>query len=113
MPVTILDLDNGVTKLVISGRIDIAGAQEIDLPLNTVAGSRRAVVLDLAGVSFMASMGLRGLVMCAKAIHSKRGRISMFGPRAEVADVIRTMGIDELIPLLATEAEAVAAVSAG
>jgi len=113
MPMTVEELDNGVTKVVISGRIDIAGAQDIDLPLNVVGGSRRAVVIDLADVSFIASMGLRGLVMCAKSIHSKRGKVSMFGARAEVAEVIRTMGIDELIPLLASEVEAIALVTAG
>jgi anti-sigma B factor antagonist len=113
MPMTVMELDNGVTKVVITGRIDIAGAQDIDLPLNVVGGSRRAVVIDLTDVTFMASMGLRGLVMCAKAIHSKRGKVSMFGPRDDVAEVIRTMGIDELIPLLPSEAEAIAAVTAG
>ena len=107
------ELDNGVTKLVIAGRIDIAGAQEIDLPLNVVGGSRRAVVMDLGQVTFIASMGLRGLVMCAKSIHSKRGKVGMFGPRSEVADVIKTMGIDELIPLSSSEAEAIALVTAG
>lgn len=113
MPMTVEELDNGVTKVVITGRIDIAGAQEIDLPLNVVGGSRRAVVIDLTGVTFMASMGLRGLVMCANSIHSKRGKVSMFGPPDSVAEVIRTMGIDELIPLLSSEAEAIAAVTAG
>ena len=95
---TVEELDNGVTKVVINGRIDIAGAQEIDLPLNVIGGSRRAVIIDLSQVTFMASMGLRGLVMCAKAIHSKRGR---------------TMGIDELIPLSASQAEAITLVTAG
>jgi anti-anti-sigma factor len=58
----------------------------------------------------MASMGLRSLVMCAKSIQNKRGRVAMFAPRPEVAEVITTMGIDEVIPLCATEAEALAVV---
>ena len=112
MPMTLQDLDNGVTKVQISGRIDIAGAQEIDLPLNVVGGSRRLVVFDLAAVTFLASMGMRGLVMCAKAILSKRGRVAMFGPVPEVREVIVTMGIDELIALHDSEADALAAVLA-
>lgn len=112
MPMTVLDLDNNVTKVVITGRIDIAGAQEIDLPLSVVGGSRAAVVIDLAEVSFMASMGLRSLVMCAKSIQRKGGKVGMFGARPEVEDVIRTMGIDELIPLLPSETDAIAMVVA-
>jgi anti-sigma B factor antagonist len=108
---TTQDLGNGVTKVILTGRIDIAGANEIDLPLQVVAGSRRAVIMDLQAVSFMASMGLRSLVLCAKAIHAKGGKVTMFGPPPQVADVITTMGVDELIPLLATEAEAVAALA--
>lgn len=110
MPIAIHDLDGGVTKVVLSGRIDIAGAQEIDMPMNIVAGSRRAVVIDLSTVEFMASMGLRSLVVAAKSIVSKRGRVVLLAPRAEVEDVIRTSGIDELIPIHGDEADAILAV---
>lgn len=112
MPIAIHDLDGGVTKVVLSGRIDIAGAQAIDMPMSVVAGSRRAVVIDLSAVEFMASMGLRGLVVSAKSILSKRGRVVLLSPRPEVEDVIRTSGIDELIPIHQEEAAAIAAVAA-
>ena len=111
MPIAIQDLDGGITKVVLSGRIDIAGAQAIDLPMSVVAGSRRAVVIDLSAVEFMASMGLRGLVVSAKSIVSKRGRVVLLAPRPEVEDVIRTSGIDELIAIHEDEASAIAAVA--
>lgn len=97
--------------MVLSGRIDIAGAHEIDMPMSIVAGSRRAVVVDLAAVEFMASMGLRSLVVAAKSINSKRGRMVLLAPRPEVEEVIRTCGIDELIPIHHVETDAIAAVS--
>ena len=111
MPIAIQNLGGGVTKVVLSGRIDIAGAQAVDMPLSIVAGSHRAVVIDLSGVEFMASMGLRGLVVTAKSILNKRGRVVLLAPRPEVEDVIRTSGIDELIPIHHDEATAVAAVA--
>ena len=111
MPIVIQELDGTVTKVVLSGRIDIAGAQEIDLPMSVVAGSRRAVVIDLSAVEFMASMGLRSLVVTAKSIISKRGRVVLLAPRPEVEDVIRTSGIDELIAIHVEEWEAIAAVA--
>lgn len=113
MPVAIQDLEGGVTKVVLSGRIDIAGAQEIDLPMNVVGGSRRAVVIDLSAVEFIASMGLRSVVLAGKAILSKRGRVVLLAPRPAVEEVLRTTGIDELIPIYADEAAAVAAVTPG
>jgi anti-anti-sigma factor len=111
MPITLLDLHNGVTKVVLTGRIDIAGAAQIDMPMSVVGGSRRAVVIDLSGVEFMASMGLRHLVLCAKSIQSKRGRVVLLAPRPEVEEVIKTSGIDELIPVHGSEADAIAAVT--
>ena len=112
MPIAIEELDGAVTKVVLSGRIDIAGAQAIDMPMSVVAGSRRAVVIDLSAVEFMASMGLRSLVVCAKSIFSKRGKVVLLSPRPEVEEVITVSGIDDLIPIFRDEAAAVAAVAA-
>jgi anti-sigma B factor antagonist len=112
LPIAIEELDSSVTRVVLSGRIDIAGANEIDLPISVVGGSRRAVVIDLSAVEFMASMGLRVLVLTGKAILNKRGRVVLLAPRPEVEEVIRTTGIDELLPIHQDRATAVAAVAA-
>jgi anti-anti-sigma factor len=110
MPIFIEDLEGNVTKVVLSGRLDIAGAREIELPMAVVAGSRRAVVVDLSAVEFMASLGLRGIVISAKSIISKRGKIVLLMPRPAVEEVITTTGIDTLIPIYHDEAAAIAAV---
>jgi anti-anti-sigma factor len=110
MPIAIEDLDGIVTKVVLSGRIDIAGAHEIDMPMSIVAGSRRAVVIDLSQVEFLASMGLRSIVVSAKSIMNKKGRVVLFGPQPQVAEVITVSGIDSLIAVCGDEAEAIAAV---
>lgn len=112
MPIAIQEMADGVTRVVLSGRIDVAGAAAIDLPMSVVGGSRRAVVVDLAGVEFMASMGLRALVSCAKAVQSKKGRIVLLAPRPPVEEVIVTSGIDELIAIHHDEGAAVTAVLA-
>jgi len=110
MPIEIMELEDGVTKVVISGRVDIAGARELEMPMAVVAGSRRAVVVDLSAVEFMASRGLRGIVVSAKSIFNKRGKIVLLAPRPHVQEVITTTGIDDLIPIYHDEAEAIAAV---
>jgi anti-anti-sigma factor len=110
MPIAIQDLDENVTKVVLSGRIDVAGASEIDMPMNLIAGSRRAVVIDLSAVEFMASMGLRSIVVSAKSIIGKRGKVVLLSPQPAVEEVITISGIDELIPIYHDEAAAVAAV---
>lgn len=111
MPIAIQDLDGSITKVVLSGRIDIAGAHEIDMPMSVIAGSRRAVVIDLSAVEFMASMGLRSIVVSAKSIISKRGKVVLLSPQPQVEEVITVSGIDELIQICRDEATAIAAVA--
>ncbi|MDE8349715.1 MAG: STAS domain-containing protein [Acidocella sp.] len=111
MPIVIEDLAGGITKVVITGRIDIAGAADIDMPMSIVGGSRRNVVIDLSGVDFMASLGLRSIVLSGKAIMSKGGKVALLSPQPAVEEVITTSGIDELIAIYTDEAAAIAAVS--
>jgi anti-sigma B factor antagonist len=112
MPISVHDLDGNVTKVVLSGRLDIVGAREIEMPMAVVAGSRRAVIVDLSAVEFMASLGLRGIVVSARSIISKRGKIVLLMPQPQVEDVITTTGIDTMIPIYHDEPAAIAAVIA-
>jgi anti-sigma B factor antagonist len=111
MPIAIEDLAGGITKVVLSGRIDIAGASEIDMPMSIVGGTRRNVIIDLSGVDFMASLGLRSIVLSGKAIMSKKGKVVLLSPQPAVEEVIVTSGIDELISIVTSEDAAIAAVT--
>lgn len=112
MPMSLRELDGGVTVAVLSGRLDIAGAQEIDMPLNVVAGSKRTVVFDMSAVEFLASMGMRSIVFASKSVRSKRGVCTLVAPAGDVRTALEAAGIDTLIPTFDTLEEAVAAVTA-
>ncbi len=102
----------GVTRAIMAGRLDIEGARKIDLHFNVLAGSRRALVIDMAGVSFVASMGLRTLVIGIKAVVSKRGKAVILGPIPLVETVLISSGIDALAPIVRDLDDAIRAVSA-
>jgi len=110
-PPIVLDLPGNVAKVVLTGRIDIEGARDLDLPLSVIAGSRRSVAIDLSGVEFLASLGLRGIVVCARSILSKKGKVVLLAPVPRVEEVLTATGIDRLIPIFHDEAAAVAAVA--
>jgi anti-sigma B factor antagonist len=111
MPIAIEDLAGNITKVVLSGRIDIAGASAIDMPMSIVGGTKRAVIVDLSGVEFMASLGLRSVVLSGKAVLSKGGKYVLLAPQPQVEEVITTSGVDELFTIFRDEASAIAAVS--
>jgi anti-anti-sigma factor len=93
------ELPGGITKVILDGRLDIEGAAAVDLPMNVIAGSKKAVLVDMQKVSFLGSMGLRALVAPARAIKSRGGKIVLFGPNESVEKVLKTSGIDTLIPV--------------
>jgi anti-sigma B factor antagonist len=111
MPFEVHEAQGDVTKVTLTGRLDFISAQALDGPLNEVAETRKAMIIDLSGVEFMASLGLRTLIKCAKTISRKKGRLALLSPRPVVAEIIHISGIEDLIPVFQSEAEAFAAVS--
>ena len=111
MKMDVVETATGVTRVILEGRLDIAGAQEIDQPFSVLGGSRRKVVVDLAKVSFLASLGLRTLMFSAKAVNMKGGKFVVCAPDENVEKVLRMSGIADVIPIFADYAAAEVAVS--
>jgi anti-anti-sigma factor len=92
--------DAGPTATVkLAGRLDMSGAESIDLPLATLSGSKNKILIDMAGVTFVASIGLRHLVTAAKAVQRRGGRLILLNPIAAVTEVITTSGLTELLQI--------------
>jgi stage II sporulation protein AA (anti-sigma F factor antagonist) len=90
--------DAGSTaKVTMVGRLDIAGAEVVALPLATLAGSKDGLFIDMTDVTYVASIGLRHLVSTAKAIGRRGGRVVLLNPSAAVAEVITTSGLMDLL----------------
>jgi anti-sigma B factor antagonist len=100
----------GVTKLNLTGRLDIGGSHEIDLVFNAMAGSKRALIVDLSQVEFIASMGLRLLIIGARTVQRKGGKMVLLRPRIEVEAVLLSSGTDNVVPILRNIDEAIDAV---
>src|ERR1700733_9483650 len=99
MPISMEELEGGVTRVILDGRLDIEGAAAVDMRMNVIAGSKKAVLVDLQNVSFLGSMGLRALVLPARAIKSRGGKMVLFGPNEMVEKVLKTSGVDTLMPV--------------
>ena len=91
------------------GRLDTAGAVQLGLPFNRLATEKRKVLVDLSNVSFLASYGIRVLLVGAKIVDSKNGKLVLSSPDTNVAKVLMTAGIDQVIPIFDSESNAIAA----
>jgi anti-anti-sigma factor len=110
MDMDVEEIEGGITNVVLRGRLDTAGAGAIDLKFNVIAGAKRAVVVDLSNVAFMASLGIRLLVIGAKTITRKGGKLVILSPDENVHAVLKTAGIDQLIPIMFDRSAAIEAV---
>ena len=72
MPISTEELTGGITRVILEGRLDIEGAAAVDLQMNVIAGSRKAVLVDMEKVSFLGSMGLRALIAPASSYQRPR-----------------------------------------
>jgi len=99
MELHIEPLSAAATKAAPIGRWDIVGAVAIDLQLSALAGSGRSVVLDLSRVTFLSSMGIRSIVISAKAVALRGARLVLMSPDKNVEMVLTTTGIDGLVPI--------------
>ena len=113
MQITISEFGDAAKKVVLIGKLDIAGAEKIGLPLATVAGSKTNIVIDMMAVDFIASIGIRHLVMAAKTASRASYKLILLDPNPIVTDVLVTAGLGDLLPIVRSEGEARAAFALG
>lgn len=69
------------------------------------------VVVDLQELSFVDSLGARGLLTLWMALEERGLRMSVFGPRRHVEHLLRFIGLDKIFPLRGTLEGALAALT--
>jgi anti-anti-sigma factor len=100
---------NGVTKVALDGRLDTAGVGAIETMFTAmIVPAGRPAIVDLADVSFLASLGVRMFISTARSAAAKGGRVVFFAATPAVSEIIDTMGLAEIIDVVGTEAEALA-----
>jgi anti-anti-sigma factor len=111
MDIAVEDLQGGITKVVLRGRFDTTGAVVVEVPFNKIVTEKSRVMIDLSAVNFLASYAIRVLLIGAKIVAGRGGRLVILCPDNNVAKVLKSAGMDTLIPIHQTEAAAAAALS--
>ncbi|MEP7134479.1 MAG: STAS domain-containing protein [Chloroflexota bacterium] len=104
------ELDNDIRSIKLIGRLDIIGTGAIETKFaGYCAGEKPRVLVDLSEVDFLASIGIRLLMMTAKSVFSRGGKLVFLNPNPDVHSVLDVTGIPSIIPIYASleSAEAV------
>jgi len=86
-----------VTVMTVTGRVDSTSAGDLETALKKLVEEGKShLVLDLSGVEFLSSSGLRVLVTTLKAVRKSGGDLRLAALSQRASDAIDLAGLDVL-----------------
>jgi len=109
----ISELGENKVKVKLTGRLDTPGVGRIETRFVAalVPGARSAIV-DLSGVEFIASLGVRMFLSAARGLHLRQARLVLFAPQEQVREVFENVSLADIITVVDDEPGALAALTA-
>jgi anti-anti-sigma factor len=88
-------------EVLMTGRLDAAQAEAA---LHFLDAAPEAHLIDLAGLEYIASAGLRVFLLTQKRLRGSGGALRLINVRASIHDIFRYAGFDQIIDMaLATD----------
>ncbi len=99
--------DGNLTRISLSGKLDVAGEQAIGNEFRDLIHSHNThFLIDMSHVTYLASLGIRLLFAGAKALAAENKKLIVLNPQPMVEDTLLTSGTAKLVPIARDEAEA-------
>lgn len=100
MDLTLVEQASDVTVVALHGRLDTPGVDRVEARFNAaLIRPRKHGIVDMSGVEFLSSMGVRMLLAAAKALGRQGGKLVLVAPRPLVQGALRHSAVDELLPV--------------
>jgi anti-sigma B factor antagonist len=80
----------------VNGRIDSSNAAQLDNTLKQTLEENNNIVVELSGVEYMSSAGLRAIVAALREAKKKRGDVRIAAPSERVTEVFSLAGLTAL-----------------
>jgi golgi phosphoprotein 3 len=106
---TIIEERRGNTTILkLQGRLDTASVHDADQSLTaTIDKGARQLVLDMSGLEYVSSAGLRLLLTTAKRLQQSQGRMVLAAPSDQAGQILEMAGFSNIISVFAATDEAV------
>ncbi|HNW92957.1 MAG TPA: STAS domain-containing protein [bacterium] len=93
---------DGIAVITVQGRVDAVGAGELEQALTReLEAGNTCLVLDMGGVSYLSSAGLRVFVKHGKALTARGGTMALAGLNEYCRQVVAMGGLDRVLRLFA------------
>ena len=99
MSISYVDVGNDLRRIEITGRLDTPGTNSIASQLvELTSAPKKAIVIDLTGVKFLASIGIGALITSAKAVQARGGKMALVvSDGSTVRMSLEVTGVDQLV----------------
>ncbi|MBN1865440.1 MAG: STAS domain-containing protein [Victivallales bacterium] len=98
---------DGVIVMAIKGRLDASSATEAEKELNSLCSNDARLLLDLSGLEYISSAGLRVLLVVAKQIRHCGGKLCLCALTDSVMEVFNISGFSSIFNIAPDIDEAV------
>lgn len=86
--------------IVLAGEADLTCAKQLDtLITGQLAGGTRQLTIDVSGLRFADSASIRTLVLAARTLTERGGRLVLLDPQKSVARVLALLGADQMVTI--------------
>ena len=107
MQITGLRTGNILSATLHAKRLDGASIEDFIYEVqNLMDDGDKSLILDLHGVTYTSSTGLRSLLLLAKLMRNRGGRLVVHSLTRPVLDVVRITGFDRVFEVVRDEREA-------
>jgi anti-anti-sigma factor len=100
LSIEITPAGNGNQRVALAGRLDTHTYGDLDEQLAPVlASSIHSLVLDLAGLDYISSAGVRSIFKARKALAGRGGKVVVVNPKPQIQkvfDVVKAVPLDEI-----------------
>lgn len=97
-----------VTLITVSGRVDSNSNPQLDQKLkDELANGNNNLVINLFGVDYISSAGLRAIVSALRSSKKNGGNLVLSAPSARVREVLDLAGMESLFDIKPSDVEAI------
>ena len=97
---------SGITVVAVAGEIDGGSAPGLQAQILPLLQQNSALILDLGGVTYMSSAGLRVLLLLYRQAVARNGRVALAGVADTIKDTMAVTGFLKFFAVADTVAQA-------
>jgi len=103
---------NNITILSVSGRMDATTAPQFNEACqNVLSSGKKSVIVDLGGLEYISSAGLRSILVMGKSCKSAQANLAFCSMQNMVADMFKLSGFISILKVYPSQDEALNALA--